>query len=56
MKTTTTKATTGIKVNAGIKAGGLCVNHNPTAIRVKSSVRAGSGMFCRNHSIRFLGY
>jgi hypothetical protein len=44
----------GIKVIAGIKAGSLCVNHNSPAIRVKSSVRAGSGMFCRNHSVSFL--
>jgi len=43
----------GLKVKAGIKAGGLSKyggNHSRTAVRVKSGVKAGAAIYCRNHS------
>jgi hypothetical protein len=42
----------GLKVKAGLKAGGLRVNHSrpAAAIRVKSSIKAGDGIFLKNHS------
>jgi hypothetical protein len=53
---TNSKLSAGIKVNTGIKAGSLKSNHarSLTAIRVMSNVRAGAGMFSKNHSVRLL--
>jgi hypothetical protein len=47
---------TGIKVVAGIKAGGLQFNHNRSVvvIRVRSNVKAGAGIQLKNHSRRLL--
>jgi hypothetical protein len=53
---TTTTTTAGIKVKAGVKAGGLTYNHNrvAAAVRVSSGVRAGACIFLKNHSVRLL--
>jgi hypothetical protein len=47
MKTISTK-TTGLKVNAAIKAGGIWANHN-RGLAVRSTVKAG-GLNHTNHS------
>jgi len=56
MKTTTKN--TGIKVNAGVKAGGVgpfsAGNHNRTALRVKAGIKAGTVIQLANHSRRLL--
>lgn len=48
------KIRTSIKVVTGVKAGGMNVNHNRgiMGITVKSSVKAGTAIFGRNHSRR----
>jgi len=54
MKTITKN--TGIKVNAGVKAGGLppnC-NHSRGGLKVKANVKAGSLVGARNHCTRGL--
>lgn len=54
MKTKTIK-TSGIKVTANVKAGGLGLgNHNRTGLRVRSEIRAGSMISVRNHNVRLL--
>lgn len=42
----------GLKVKAGVKAGGFTRNHNRTAsvIRVRTGLRGGTAIFCKNHS------
>jgi hypothetical protein len=57
MKKTTKN--TGIKVNAGVKAGGLPTgwngsNHNRNALKVKAGVRAGAVIQLANHNTRLL--
>jgi len=46
----------GIKVTTGIKAGALNPNHNRVApaIRVKSGLKAGTGIVNMNHNARLL--
>ena len=51
MKTTTKN--TGIKVNAGVKAGGFNGNHIRAGLKVTSSVKAG-GNWSRNHNLAVL--
>jgi hypothetical protein len=54
MKTKTTK-TSGIKVTANVKAGGLGTqNHNQNGLRVKAAIKAGSMIRVRNHNLRLL--
>jgi hypothetical protein len=54
MKTKTTK-TSGLKVTANVKAGGLPArNHNQAALRVKSGIKAGPMIAVRNHNLRLL--
>ena len=48
-----TKTSSGLKVKAAIKAGGLKVNHASSGLRVKAAIRAG-GVLRPNHSIRLL--
>ena len=51
MKTRTTNA--GLKVTTNIKAGGYNPNHSRSALKVKTSIKAG--MTCaRNHSSRLI--
>jgi hypothetical protein len=46
--------TSGIKVTAGIKAGGLkTINHNVRVLNVRSGVKAG-GMKVINHNVQLL--
>jgi hypothetical protein len=56
MKTTTKN--TGIKVTAGVKAGGLQGfnggNHNRSALRVKAGIKAGTAIQLANHNRRVL--
>jgi hypothetical protein len=40
----------GLKVKAGLKAGGFRSNHNSRPIRVRSGLKAGAEIYCRNHS------
>jgi hypothetical protein len=49
---TTTKNSAGIKVSAGIKAGGVSPNHNRRGLAVKSNVKAGDGIVASNHNRR----
>jgi hypothetical protein len=44
----------GLKVKAGVKAGGLHANHNSSVIRVKTGVRAGCVKLQANHSMRLV--
>jgi hypothetical protein len=37
----TTKKNTGIKVTAGVKAGGVGGNHTRTGLRIKAGIKAG---------------
>jgi hypothetical protein len=54
MKTKTTK-TSGIKVTANVKAGGLgSQNHNQAGLRVKAAIKAGSMISVKNHSLMLL--
>ena len=54
MKTTTKN--TGIKVNTGVKAGGLQwpANHNARGLKVKANIKAGILLAARNHNRRAL--
>jgi hypothetical protein len=53
MKTTTKN--TGIKVTAGVKAGGVpYMNHSQTGLKVKSGLRGGAPILYRNHNSRVL--
>jgi hypothetical protein len=50
---TNSKTQTGIKVVAGIKAGGLpYCNRNRKALAVKTGIKAGEGIVYVNHSRR----
>jgi len=54
MKTKTTK-TSGIKVTANVKAGGIDLrNHNRTALRIKAGIKGGSMISVKNHSTNLL--
>jgi hypothetical protein len=46
------KGKSGINVVTGIKAGGLQTNHNvrPSALSIKSGIRAGEGILHGNHN------
>ena len=37
----TTSSNSGLKVKTSIKAGGLGLNHNRTALKVRSNIRGG---------------
>jgi hypothetical protein len=51
MKTTTKN--TGIKVNSGVKAGGVCVpNHSRPGLKVTAGIKAGSTICVQNHNAR----
>jgi len=54
MKTTTKN--TGIKVNAGVKAGGVCPgpNHNRSGLKVASGIKAGDVLRAPNHNARMI--
>ena len=47
MKTIQTNS--GLKVKAGVKAGGLNMNHTRGALKVRAGVKAG-GLWTINHS------
>ena len=55
MKTKTTK-TSGLKVTANVKAGGLNSNPNHTraGLRVRAGITAGSLIAAKNHNARLL--
>jgi hypothetical protein len=44
------KRSTGLKVTAGIRAGGFTYNHNSTALKIRSGIKAGRGIFVKNHN------
>ena len=51
----TTKKNSGIKVNAGVKAGGYnTINHNRNGLRVRAGVKAGTMIQSANHNVRLL--
>lgn len=51
MKKTTKNS--GIKVNAGVKAGGIGTpNHSCIGLKVKAGVKAGSTISVQNHNSR----
>jgi len=50
MNATKTTKTTGLKVKAGVKAGGLNFNHSRPAIRVSTAIKCGACIYLRNHS------
>jgi hypothetical protein len=37
-------------VKAAVKAGALSPNHNRKALAVKAGIKAGEGIFLKNHS------
>jgi hypothetical protein len=50
-----TTKTQGLKVKAGIKAGAfIAPNHNRLSIRVSTGIKAGAGIYCKNHSRRLI--
>ena len=50
-----TKSSSGIKVTAGIKAGGFNFNHTRSGLRVKAGIKAGGGgIWQSNHCARLL--
>jgi len=51
-----TKSSSGLKVKAGIKTGGLCVqNHTRSGLRVRTGIKAaGGGIYQSNHNARAL--
>jgi len=56
MKTTTTKSS-GIKVKASIKAGGIWqngTNHNQSGLKVRAGVKAGAFICLKNHNGQLL--
>ena len=53
MKTSSTK-NAGLKINAGIRAGGLPANHNRNGLKVRTAIKAGEVIFQGNHSERLL--
>jgi len=52
----TTKKNTDIKVNAGVKAGGVCPgpNHNRSGMKVASGIKAGDVVRVSNHNARMI--
>jgi hypothetical protein len=45
----------GLKVNAGVKAGGLGgPNHNSRSLKVRSGLKAGDLINSQNHNTRLL--
>ena len=52
MKTTTKN--TGIKVTAGVKAGGMNTNHSGSGLKVKAGIKAGATELKPNHSAGLL--
>jgi hypothetical protein len=46
-----TKTSSGLKVKAGVKAGGCNVNHVRPGLRVKVGIKAGEIMQ-QNHNVR----
>jgi hypothetical protein len=57
----TTKKNSGIKVTAGVKAGGFGPggtngpgNHNRSALRIKAGIKAGTVIQLANHNRRLL--
>ena len=55
MKKTTKNS--GIKVNAGVKAGGFVIsgpNHNRSALKVKAGIKAGTVIQLANHNRQML--
>ena len=51
----TTKKTSGIKVTANVKAGGLPArNHNRSGLRVRTAVKAGPMISVKNHNRQML--
>jgi hypothetical protein len=53
----TEKKNTGIKVNAGLKSGGLPPgrNHIGTGLKVRAGIKAGVLVGAKNHARRMLG-
>jgi hypothetical protein len=49
---TNSKNQVGVKVNAGVKAGGFALNHSRKVLAVKSGLKAGDGILLGNHSRR----
>jgi hypothetical protein len=49
---TISKNQAGVKVTAGVKAGGFvgAGNHNRRGLAVKTSVKAGGSIICANHN------
>jgi hypothetical protein len=46
----------GLSIKAGVKAGGFHANHSRlmTGLRVTSGVKAGAGIYKRNHNTRLI--
>ena len=53
MKKTNVKPTSTVKIQSGLKAGGLAMNHNQSLVKVRSGLKAG-GM-AMNHNQALLG-
>ena len=56
---TKTTKNTGIKVNTGVKVGGIPTgtmggNHNRTALKIKAGIKAGNVIQLANHNRRLL--
>ena len=51
-----TKSSSGIKVKAGVKAGGMwTINHSHSGLKVRTGIKAaGGGIWQNNHSPRLL--
>ena len=50
-----TKSSSGLKVNAGIKAGGFAPNHTSSGLKVKAGIKAGgAGIWQNNHALRLM--
>jgi hypothetical protein len=53
MKTTTKN--TGIKVNAGVKAGAIGYNnHTQSGLKVRAGIKAGATLCQWNHNVRLI--
>ena len=51
----TNKKNSGIKVTAGVKAGGYnIVNHNRNGLKVRAGIKAGTMIQSANHNVRLL--
>lgn len=51
----TTKKNTGIKVTAGVKAGGFDrPNHNRAGLKIRGGLKAGTMIQLANHNCRLL--